>query len=261
MKNAISFLALVTLLSVAHAVYGAHNPVIFSQDPLPDPGGGVPIAALSQNDTSLNGFGEIGRAYDNFWFGSNGALVTDIHWRGAYDMDPAPDNFVDSFVITIWADVAGEPGTGLGDILSAQTVPSIETFVAIETGLSGDDVYVYDYDADFAVPFVADPVTDYWVSIMANLSTSSFTDPFHGWHFALAGSGDGLFVQDFDLGPFNGIVDPGEGRLLGDGDLSFRLTGVVPGVIPEPSSVCVWLVLGTVVGLGMMGRRRRVRAN
>ena len=264
MKNAISFLTLVALLSVAQAVHGDHNPVIFSQDPLLNPPGGVPVAVISQHDTSVGGFGEIGRAYDNFWFNNGiGATVTDIHWRGAYDMDPNPNSFVDEFELTIWADDGGQPGTGGGDILFTDVVQATETFISQEAGLGGT-VWVYDYDADFSVPFAADPATDYWVSIMARLSTPSDDDPFHGWFFAVANAGDGKFVQDFDtetfLGAddFDGVVDPGEGRLIADGDLAFRLTGIT---IPEPSSVGVWLVLATALGLGMTVRRRYNRAN
>ena len=177
--------------------------------------------------------------YDNFSLGQN-TEITDVHWRGSYDREVFKT--ITGFTIGFWEDNAGQPG----NLISSQLIPGTanETFVGFEIGIDPAlPLPIYDYWLDLTQPELVLANTETWLSIVADLDYQDTGIPpvengAWGWHVGTGG--DGMSVQDFDDFPFDGILDPAEGRLVLQTDMAFSLTA-----IPEPASIAIWLMIVT----------------
>jgi hypothetical protein len=149
----------------ANAEFYSQLSTPFVKTSVNDPIIGVTTAYLSQNDAALSD-PVIGKVYDNFRLASAG-YVTKINWVGAYSALNAGIN--PTFEINFYQDgVGGAPGPQIGTTL---------TVAATETAQS--DAGYFLYSATLA-PVELLGSTNYWLSIMANVS-----DAVDSWGFAI----------------------------------------------------------------------------
>jgi len=136
-----------------------------------------------------------------------------------------------SATIRLWDDASTIPGNLLQSFTQAITI--IDTDGAT-TGLTRKHV-------DFSTPIVLTASTVYWIGM-------SGTDQEIGQASidASATSGNRRMAQ------FNGTAYSYSTLV---GDMAFRLWGVV--IVPEPSTLAVWSILG-LTGIIFVGRRRRM---
>lgn len=242
---------------VLHAVKPACGALLYEQ---PHSSTGAVAAVSSQLATT--DVPTFDRAYDNFVL-SFDAVIKDFHWYGSYSGTPGSP----TFTIEFWDSRIGgalgtEPNTSGTPLLSFTTADD-----ANETSIGGA-VYLYDVFLPLADHLFVAAGTEIWVSVYANLDRVG-DEPSWGW--ATADWVDGGY-SDFDLQP-DGILDDAEGRaatLNGNMfpesfDFAFQVTGDFqprPAVVPEPSSVLTWSLLGlgvTIVGWCRVrgGARRR----
>ena len=178
-------------------------------------------AVASQNDPAQGG--KFAIAYDNFTLGSAGT-VANVQWQGLYTNPPVQGS-ITGFEITFWSNNpagGGQPGAPLFTQHTAGTAG--ETFVGLEAGIYP----TYNYSLDLTTGFAAAAGTEYWLSIVPDLTFP----PQWGW---LSGTGgDGRSVQDF-LGTRNFI----------NNDDAFSLNDT-PQTVPEPATL-------TLLGLGIAG--------
>lgn len=190
-------------------------------------------------------------AYDNFSFGSTLTLTT-IDFIGLYaDADFLDRPLATSFDLAIFASdpVNGGPLTNNGavspgttDVLPGGSPLFTQNFLNDDLGPISTGGTGFFYTADISgAGFVADAGTEYFLSIVANLSND---DNGFGIAFSDTVVGDDQSFQDF--GEFT--ADPVE-RFINGGDLAIRITAV-----PEPSSLLAIAVIG-----GLAGYRRRRR--
>lgn len=202
-------------------------------------------AAQSQFDADPDvGVGDVSNfatIYDNFTFGSN-LNVTNFSWIGIYADDPlgAGSTGADSFTVSIFSDVAGEPGGALG---------TFNVGLANETAI---DSTIYSYSADIS-PFAVNGGQQYWFSVVANMNADvpvSPGDPAENqWGVAFSDLGDDLSFQDFQTGPGAAGIE----RFNDSVDYAFSVTAV-----PEPATC---LALSVLSGGAIVRRHVRRRKN
>jgi hypothetical protein len=176
----------------------------------------------SQNDPAQGGV--FARAYDNFTIAA-GAMITDVTWQGLTFNPPTMNPNITGFTIQIWDNNTaggGQPGNSLSMTHIAGNAG--QTFVGNEAG----QFPTFNYAASIT-PFNATAGTQYWISIVADLTFP----PQWGWHSGTGG--DNRSVQDF----------LGSRSVIGNDD-AFTLSSA-----PEPGS----LALFGLGGLGLLGYR------
>ena len=204
--------------------------------------------AASYGKTNLtDGFGSFwDRPYDNFtpddiW------LIRDFHWFGVYDLPIADPRQTITFTISFWnsrPDEFGgtEPDTSGAPLHEANILnDAMEMSAGTIISSAGDEVYIFEYRTDLPVPFLVQPGTELWASVVANIDAPGDNDPFAFW---LQGDGpDDIAYQDsvesYTLSKDMLVLGDADNRLLKT-DLAFAVTG---DVIPEPASVFIWLIL------------------
>jgi hypothetical protein len=193
-------------------------------------------------------------AYDNFSLPSTSAITT-VGWTGGFHA-PATAVPIDSFTLTFYNSAGTQPGSGIASF----TIPSAnvtQSTLGMEPG-TGSGVLAVNYSADLPTPFLANPNTDYWLSIVANYPFGGPTNPNFvewGWHIGTAPDQSGG-LQNFN---FPGSpVSTGTGLATTPTGLAFTFSGQ-PNIppIPEPASVALW---GTVALAGLAYRWRRPKA-
>jgi hypothetical protein len=178
---------------------------------------------------------DLGLAFDNFVLGQAASII-DVHWQGAY-FNPSTRGTISAFKIQFWADSDGRPGTSLYSAVIAGNAN--ETFVGNHWVQNAP---VYDYSTSLATAFAADAGTTYWLSIQAQ-SPWVANAPTWGWQDSVYGAGDRLSVLHLGGGLFNQSVDR-----------TFSLSG---DVVPEPSTLIIWSLLGASgIGIGWWRRKR-----
>ena len=202
--------------------------VIYDQ-PVDPAGGGV----ASQNDTS-GGNGSFATTYDNFTLGTS-AQVTGISWVGLTFNPPDDNPAITAFTISFYSDSGGVPGS----VLESETITGNANQTA-NGSLGGFPTFTY--SASLSTALNASAGTEYWVSIVPDLSFP----PQWGWSNGLGG--DGQSYQVFF----------GSGSSL-PGDRAFTLTGDAVSAVPEPSTLASAGIAG-LFGLGFALRRRKAKA-
>ena len=195
-----------------------------------DPIIGVTNAYTSQNDAALSD-PVIGKVYDNFRL-AYATYVTKINWVGAYSSLSVGLN--PTFEINFYQDgVGGAPGSQIGTTL---------TVAATETAQS--DAGYFLYSATIA-PVELLGSTNYWLSIMANVS-----DAVDSWGFAITDAavdpslrGSAQFYGG-TLYKYPSTVGSDQFPTV---DFAFSLEGTV---VPEPSSI-ILLVTSSIAIFGL----------
>ena len=184
----------------------------------------------SVNDTDSGGIGNFATVYDNFTL-ANTTSITDVHWQGAFIFDPP----ISQFTLTFWGDVAGAPGASL----STYAIPGNANETLVDVAQQ-----VYNYSVDLPAPFVATGGTNYWLSIVPDLSAAGGATVW-GWHSGT--DGDGKAIQEIQ----------GLGRSFQQTDMAFSLTAEGTGGNPVPEPMTAGLGLLSLGGLALYLRRRR----
>jgi hypothetical protein len=226
--------------------------VLYSQPPLVYPPGQFPPGAelvwSSMPFPASPGFaGGTSLAYDNFRV-STPSQINSVTWEGGY-FGPPTQVPITNFALTFYTDAGGKPGTALATA-SIPFASANQTNLHNETGVNGANILVADYSANLPNSFLANSNTPYWLSIQANIPGYGANQATQwGWH--IGQGGDGVSIQDFLGAPPNaaGIVRPT--------DQAFSLVGIA-NVIPEPTSLAVWGVMG-LAGLGYCRHRRKAQ--
>ena len=195
-----------------------------------DPIIGVTNLYTSQNDVALSD-PVIGKVYDNFRL-AYATYVTKINWVGAYSSLSVGLN--PTFEINFYQDgVGGAPGSQIGTTL---------TVAATETAQS--DAGYFLYSATIA-PVELLGSTNYWLSIMANVS-----DAVDSWGFAITDAavdpslrGSAQFYGG-TLYKYPSTVGSDQFPTV---DFAFSLEGTV---VPEPSSI-ILLVTSSIAIFGL----------
>lgn len=153
------------------------NPTVrLDRAPLPFPLSGFLSAAHQGKDMAGN-FGNntpgatVGwRIHENFSFPA-AESIREIHWRGLYLMEndrssnPVEGTNTDQWELRIWSDNNGEPGTALyTEVLDFAEVPSAVDGMNEWRGL---EIPRYAFEWELAEPFVTQPGTIYWFSILS----------------------------------------------------------------------------------------------
>lgn len=199
-----------TLLAVlcAGSVLPASASTLYTQAPL-GPGFG-------------NGYfsGSKAKVADSFTLAS-AATIQSVEWYGGGGADT-------SFVVNIFADAAGVPGT----LLDTTTVQPFRGVAFTDGGFTA-----YDYTADITA-FSAAAGTEYWFQVLANNGD---------WVWSLGSGGDGQHYEDLSF--------YGTNPFMMSGDMAFGLSdaAAVPPVAPEPSSI---VLVGTAI-VGAVGSLRK----
>jgi len=270
MVRIVAVMTLVTML----AGQAFADPVIYSQAPRPLDS--VPVDGLIPGlysgllSTTFTAsitppaVSEATRVYDNFTINAPGNLlfsVTDLHFYGQYSQALDLGALVEAtdFDVRFWSDNGGVPGS----VLHAVTIPATPTFISNGIDPFGFGYAAYQFDADLSgSPFVGQPNTQYWLSIVANMPVDPDTGN-NAWDWRF-GFGDGVAFQDANFD--DNVVQVGEERWtsgieFGDPmdppDFAFELTGQIFEPIPEPGSLAVWCTVGA-VALGLALRKRRL---
>jgi hypothetical protein len=176
----------------------------------------------SQNDT--NSFGNYATTYDNFTLGAN-YNVDEFQWVGGY-FNPSAQGVMTGATLTFYADAGNQPGAILTQFSASGNFG--ETFIG--TDQFGDPMYLY--DAVLLTPFAAAAGTQYWVSIVPDVSfppqwgwgTSSDAD-LTGWQCFFGSCGYVPTDFAFALNGTPGVPEPGTLVLMGSGLLG--LAGIV----------------------------------
>jgi hypothetical protein len=192
--------------------------IVYAQNP--DFGG----AYASQND-NVNGNGNFATSYDNFTLSASTSLSS-VEWVGSY-FNPPTQGTITAWTLNIYSNNGGIPGTSL-----YQTVVSgngSETF--LQNDNIGDPTFLYTLPVNFS----ATAGTEYWISVVPDLSFP----PQWGWETGTGG--DGAAYQCF-LGSCGAVPN----------DLAFALFGGT-STTPEPGTL---ILLGSGI-LGLAGTLRR----
>jgi hypothetical protein len=129
--------------------------IIYDQ---PYDGSNIADAYASQNDSTIGGFGDFAKAYDDFTLDSATAIGK-VKWYGEFFRgEPTP---ISNFLIQFWSDNSG---------------PNAELFSETILG-NADETFVekignfnlYKYGMDLSLPFKALAGTTYWLSIQPTL--------------------------------------------------------------------------------------------
>ena len=153
------------------------NPTVrLDRAPLPFPLSGFLSTAHQGKDMAGN-FGDntpgatVGwRIHENFSFPA-AESIREIHWRGLYLMEndrssnPVEGTNTEQWELRIWSDNNGEPGTALyTEVLDFAEVPSAVDGMNEWRGL---EIPRYAFEWELAEPFVTQPGTIYWFSILS----------------------------------------------------------------------------------------------
>lgn len=219
------------LVVLASMVFGfavsAQADVLYSQ-PLDLVGGGLPSDGVTgQYYEQLVG--------DNFTLSSNADVTGVTFWGSSENFFGPPDySNMDSFVVKLYNDNAGLPGTEVfsGVFATAATSP-------VDTGSlnSVTDGIVYRQEISFAP--IALPAGAYHVSVGADLVAAQ--DDAWAWENTGATFGDQI------SGRYNPDINGPWESLTGLGDMAFEINGT----IPEPTT------LGALAAIGVLALRRR----
>jgi hypothetical protein len=218
--------------------------VLYSQSPLVYPPGGFPPGHdLVWSSMPLPPFGN-SLAFDSFRLSSPSQINT-VTWEGGY-FGPGTQVPISNFSLAFYTDAGGTPGAQIGPTEIIPFANANESNLRTQTGSDGRPVLVADYSANLPNSFLAASDTPYWLSIAANIPGYSVGQPTQfGIH--IGQGGDGTSFQEF-LG----------GNFVRPNDLAFSHIGV-NNVIPEPTSLAAWAVMG-LSGLVYCRHRRKVKA-
>jgi hypothetical protein len=184
--------------------------IIYDQ---PYDGSNIANAYASQNDSTIGGFGDFAKAYDDFTLDS-ATSIGKVKWYGEFfSGEPAP---ISNFLIQFWSDNSGPNA----ELFSETIVGNAHETLVEKIG----NFNLYQYGMDLSLPFKALAGTTYWLSIQATLDYP----PQWGWYQGKGG--DGVAYQDF-FGE-NGAIPTG---------LAFSLASV-----PEPITILL-------LSLGLIG--------
>lgn len=162
-------------------------------------------AYASQNDSTIDGFGDFAKAYDDFTLDSVTSIVK-VKWYGEFfSGEPAP---ISNFLIQFWSDKSGPNA----ELFSETIVGNAHETLVEKIG----NFNLYQYGMDLSLPFQALAGTTYWLSIQATLDYP----PQWGWYQGKGG--EGVAYQDYSFGE-NGVIPT---------DLAFSLASV-----PEPITI------------------------
>lgn len=162
-------------------------------------------AYASQNDSTIGGFGDFAKAYDDFTLDSVTSIVK-VKWYGEFfSGEPAP---ISNFLIQFWSDKSGPNA----ELFSETIVGNAHETLVEKIG----NFNLYQYGMDLSLPFQALAGTTYWLSIQATLDYP----PQWGWYQGKGG--EGVAYQDYSFGE-NGVIPK---------DLAFSLASV-----PEPITI------------------------
>jgi hypothetical protein len=186
----------------------------------------------SENDTSNGGAGNFATSYDNFTLGSS-ATIGSVTWVGSYVSNSGASNTITGVTISIWGDNSGIPDYLNTPLYTTHISGNAgETFLQLDNSTPGDATYAYAAN----INFTATGLTEYWLSIVPDLSGQPF------WVWETATGGDGSSYQVF----------PGNSDLTGTNavDLAFALDS---NSVPEPGTTGL---IGGGLLLVAMGSRR-----
>lgn len=161
--------------------------------------------------------------------------MTGISWVGLTFNPPDDNPAITAFTISFYSDSGGVPGS----VLESETITGNANQTA-NGSLGGFPTFTY--SASLSTALNASAGTEYWVSIVPDLSFP----PQWGWSNGLGG--DGQSYQVFF----------GSGSSL-PGDRAFTLTGDAVSAVPEPSTLASAGIAG-LFGLGFALRRRKAKA-
>ena len=190
--------------------------IIYDQ---PYDGINIADAYASQNDSTIGGFGDFAKAYDDFILDSATAIGK-VKWYGEFFLneeifsiapDPAP---ISNFLIQFWSDKSGPNAQLLSETIVGN---AHETFVEKIGNFN-----LYQYDMDLSLPFKALAGTTYWLSIQATLDYPPQSTQYTQWGWYQGKGGDGVAYQDYLFGNTGSIPT----------DLAFSLASV-----PEPITI------------------------
>jgi hypothetical protein len=195
---------------------------LYSQPPWASPLGGIRRSTQLWIDPGPNGNDSDLDAilYENFTIDAGGT-VTSVRWWGDA---PPPLGFRIAFYPQDPNTVANQP-----DLFRPGAVGALQSHVYTSYASAIEGGTLYRYEATLATPFVAEPGTKYFVSVVARM-----TQPFQQWNWAqgIGGTSGTFWYQRADGGRyFNvgdnralvllGIAPPCLGDTNGDGVVNF----------------------------------------
>ena len=187
------------------------------------------------------------QAADNFELGVGKALVTDVHWWGAYsNLAGAAALPSDNFVIQVFESSGDVPNAS--PLLTATfDGPVTRVDTGNQPNQAATNIFAYSVDIK---PLALSPNKEYFLSIANNISTDWFWSAhFYDLSDSSEVLGDAVVRNSSDAGSTWGswnAIQTG----YGGAELAFRLT------VPEPTTLALF-GLG-LAGLGAMRRKKLV---
>lgn len=206
-------------LTCVNSVHG--SVIVFSQQP------------VDGAEDFISDFAGDSQEADDFLLGSQ-STITEVHWWGTYQNNNVqPDNFT----IRFFEDAGGVPE--INPFVDVAPVNLTRTATSLMNQASED---IFTWSADLPAGVLLDANTTYYLSIVNDTGANG-----DFWTWAGDGGGDSFF-RFTDVESWFGPEPPI--------NHAFELGAASADVIPEPSAIAIWGLIGLTVG-GFAWLRRR----